>query len=53
MKDGEKLPKEESNFLKAAVEKAHRFQAETFGGRVFSISSANLIREAREDRNIP
>ncbi len=53
MKDGEKPPEEEPNFLKPAVEKAHRFQAETFGGRVFSISSADLIREAREDRNIP
>jgi hypothetical protein len=53
IKDGEKPPEEESNFLKAAVENAHRFQAETFGGRVFSISSADLIREAREDRNMP
>jgi len=53
MRDGEKPPKEEPNLLKPAVEKAHRFQAETFGGRVFSISSADLIREAREDRNIP
>ena len=52
MKDGEKPPKEESNLLKAAIEKAHRFQAETFGGRVFSISSADLIREARKNRNI-
>jgi hypothetical protein len=53
MKDGEKPSKEEPNFLKSSVEKAHRFQAETFGGRVFSVSSADLIREAREDRNIP
>jgi hypothetical protein len=52
VKDGEKPPKEEANFLKLAVEKAHRFQAETFSGRVFSMSSADLIREAREDRNI-
>jgi hypothetical protein len=52
MKDGERLPKEEPNLLKAAIEKAHRFQAETFGGQVFSISSSDLIREAREDRNI-
>ncbi len=49
-KDGGKPPEEEPNFLKPAVEKAHRFQAEAFGGRVFSISSADLIREAREDR---
>lgn len=53
IKDGEKPPKEEPNFLEAAVKKAHRFQAETFGGRVFSISSADLIREARENRNMP
>ena len=52
MKDGGKPPEEEPNFLKPAIEKARRFQAETFGGRVFSISSADLIREAREDRNI-
>jgi hypothetical protein len=52
MKDGEKPPKEEPNLLKGAIEKAHRFQAETFGGRLFSISSADLITEARENRNI-
>jgi len=53
MKDGERPGKEGSDFLKAAIERAHRFQAETFGGRVFSISSADLIREARENRNVP
>ena len=52
MKDGEKPPEKEPNRLKSAIEKAHRFQADTFGGRVFSISSADLIREARENRNI-
>ncbi|MBW2339735.1 MAG: hypothetical protein JRF50_05195 [Deltaproteobacteria bacterium] len=52
MKDGGKLPKEEPSLLKAAIEKAQRFQTETFGGRVFSISSADLIAEARENRNI-
>lgn len=52
MKDGGKPPKEEPNLLKAAIEKASRFQAETFGGRVFSISSADLITEARENRNM-
>ena len=36
--------------LKAAVAAARRFQAETFDGRVFAISSAELIRETREDR---
>ncbi len=53
IKDGERPRKEDSGFLKAAIEKAHRFQAETFGGRVFSISSADLIREARENRSVP
>lgn len=40
----------EKNHLKKAVKKAQRFQ-ETFGGRTFAISSADLIREAREGRN--
>jgi len=53
MKDGERPRKEAPDFLKAAIERAHQFQAETFGGRVFSISSADLIREARENRNVP
>ena len=53
IKDGEKPPKEGASSLKAAIEKAHRFQTETFGGQVFSISSADLIKEAREDRDIP
>jgi len=38
--------------LKTAIKKAHRFRTKTFGGKVFSVSSADLIREAREDRNI-
>jgi len=37
--------------LKTAAEKACRFQTETFRGRSFAVSSADLIREAREDRN--
>jgi len=53
IKDGEKSHKGGPNFLKAAIEKAHRFQTETFSGQVFSISSSDLIREAREDRDIP
>jgi len=53
IKDGEKPRKGGPNSLKAAIEKAHRFHAETFGGQVFSISSSDLIREAREDRDIP
>jgi hypothetical protein len=53
MRDGERPRKEAPDFLKAAIEKAHRFQAETFGGRIFSVSSADLIREARENRDVP
>jgi len=53
IKDGEKPHKGGPNSLKAAIEKAHRFQTETFGGQVFSISSADLIRVAREDRDLP
>lgn len=32
-----------------AVDAARRFQAEVFEGRVFTVSSAELIRDARED----
>lgn len=37
--------------LERALEKAKRFQAKTFGGRGFSVSSADLIREARKERS--
>ena len=37
--------------LEAALGKAKRFQAKTFGGRSFRVSSADLIREARKERN--
>ena len=37
--------------LETALEKAKRFQAKTFGGRVFRVSSGDLIREARKERN--
>lgn len=53
VEDGERSQREGSNFLKAAIEKAKKFQVETFGGQVFSVSSADLIREARKNRNIP
>jgi hypothetical protein len=36
--------------LKAAVTKARRFVASTFKGRRFTVSSADLIREARLKR---
>jgi len=51
IKDGERSSEGKLNSLKSAVKKAHRFQAETFGERVFSVSSADLIRKARENRN--
>ncbi len=51
IKDGERQPKEEPNLLKSAIEKAHRFRVERFRGQSFSLSSADLIREARQDRN--
>lgn len=53
MKDGERPGEGKADFLKTAIEKAHRFRAKTFGGRVFSVSSTDLIREARENRNVP
>lgn len=37
----------------AAIATARRFQAETFSGLVFSVSSADLIREAREGQSTP
>jgi hypothetical protein len=36
------------NRLGMAVEAARRFQAQTFAERVFTVSSADLIRNARE-----
>jgi len=36
--------------LTVAVQRARRFQAKTFRGRTFTISSAELIRQARERR---
>jgi hypothetical protein len=37
--------------LNKAVEKARKFHAKHFGKRVFSVNSADLIREAREERS--
>jgi hypothetical protein len=37
--------------LEGALERAKRFQAKTFGGRVFKVSSGDLIQEARNERN--
>lgn len=52
MKDGERPREQEPNSLKAAIEKADTFQANGFGGRIFSVSSADLIREARKNTDI-
>lgn len=42
---------ERGSRLRSAVERARQFQAETFGGRAFSVSSADLIWEARRRRD--
>jgi hypothetical protein len=34
-----------------AVQRARKFQTDTFGNRVFTVSSADLIREAREQHS--
>jgi len=44
------IDREETGRLKTAIEKAQKFQTEVFGGKVFSVSSAELIRESRESR---
>ena len=36
--------------LKKMVGRARRFQSHTLGGKTFQVSSADLIREAREGR---
>lgn len=54
IRDGERTPdRKDRHPLQAAVAKARRFQAQKFGGRVFAISSSDLIREAREGRSSP
>ena len=44
----EALP--DGNLLAKAIEKARRFQKKAFAGRRFSVSSANLIAQARRER---
>ena len=44
------LKRNETSLEKALV-KAKRFQAKTFGGEVFRVSSGDLIREARKERD--
>lgn len=50
VKDGERPPGPARGRREATVAAARRFQTEAFAGRVFTMSSADLIREAREDR---
>jgi len=45
------IDRKEVIHLKTAIEKAYKFQTKTFGEKVFSASSADLIRESRENRN--
>jgi hypothetical protein len=39
-----------SSLMETSLMRARRFQAETFRGRIFAVSSAELIRESRKDR---
>ncbi len=50
IKDEEVLREKEGSLLRTAAEKARVFHSKTFGKRLFVISSAELIREARENR---
>jgi hypothetical protein len=48
-REGERLPGKQPS-LKTAVAAARAFQKKTFDGVIFSVSSAELIREARMRR---
>ena len=48
--DGEKSSEAKVDHLQRAVSEARRFQSEKLRGRVFTTSSADLIRESREAR---
>lgn len=51
LRDGERPPEApDRQAREATIAKARQFQAETFGGRIFAVSSAELIRESRERR---
>jgi hypothetical protein len=51
VRDAELPPTEDLRLMqKTAVAEARRFQAEAFGGRVFRVTSADLIRKARGER---
>ncbi len=48
----QQLPEETGmRTLNKAVEKARKFHTKHFGKRVFSINSADLIRQARQERS--
>jgi hypothetical protein len=50
-RDREEAPGKETEVsLASAVENARRSQADTFGGKTFKVSSADLIRQTREQR---
>lgn len=50
LRDGERPPdRGPRHHLKVAAAAARQFQKETFSGRAFAVSSAELIREAREE----
>jgi hypothetical protein len=51
VKEKEKLHEKEASLLRTATERARAFHFKTFGKRVFVVSSAELIREARESRD--
>ncbi len=46
----QEMGREGKSSLKAAVKKANKFRIKTFKGRTFAVSSADLIRETRENR---
>ncbi len=51
IRDGERAPRsEDPEAFESAVARARRFQTEIFAGQIFKVSSADLIREAREGR---
>lgn len=47
----QEMDREDKGSLRTASEKANQFRIKTFGGKTFSVSSADLIREARDSRN--
>ena len=47
----ESPPGKRSSLMESTLVQARRFQAETFRGRIFAVSSAELIRESRKERN--